>query len=102
MISLESARALIDFGGQISEDAAEQQLRGAVALHNLLERNRVAYLADEVGMGKTYVALGYPCSVTSIHASGYLLSLHEKISNSSGGRSGGTLSASISKLLICG
>src|SRR5690606_11031717 len=37
---------------------AEEQLRGAVAIHNILEERRVAYLADEVGMGKTYVALG--------------------------------------------
>src|SRR4051812_42520515 len=37
---------------------AEEQLEGAVALHNILEANGVAYLADEVGMGKTYVALG--------------------------------------------
>ena len=36
---------------------AESQLDGTVALFNMLERNRVAYLADEVGMGKTYVAL---------------------------------------------
>ena len=27
-------------------------------MHNILERHNVAYLADEVGMGKTYVALG--------------------------------------------
>ena len=37
---------------------AEQQLEGTTALFNMLERNRCAYLADEVGMGKTYVALG--------------------------------------------
>lgn len=37
---------------------AEQQLEGTVALFNMLRRNRCAYLADEVGMGKTYVALG--------------------------------------------
>ena len=37
---------------------AEQQQHGTVALFNMLERNRCAYLADEVGMGKTYVALG--------------------------------------------
>ncbi|MEE3922071.1 DEAD/DEAH box helicase family protein [Micromonospora sp. BRA006-A] len=27
-------------------------------MHNILQRHHVAYLADEVGMGKTYVALG--------------------------------------------
>src|SRR5206468_8590016 len=37
---------------------AEEQLRGAVAVHNVLLENDFAYLADEVGMGKTYVALG--------------------------------------------
>ena len=37
---------------------AQEQLRGAVAIHNILRKHRVAYLADEVGMGKTYVALG--------------------------------------------
>ena len=33
------------------------QKEGAVALFNMLVRNGVAYLADEVGMGKTYIAL---------------------------------------------
>ena len=37
---------------------AEAQRDGTVALFNMLQRNKVAYLADEVGMGKTYVALG--------------------------------------------
>ena len=37
---------------------AELQVEGTAALFNMLERNRCAYLADEVGMGKTYVALG--------------------------------------------
>lgn len=61
MIGLETARQLIDFRGPtgaLSSAAAEAQLEGAVALHNILESKRVAYLADEVGMGKTYVALG--------------------------------------------
>jgi superfamily II DNA or RNA helicase len=59
MIDLEAARALLDFGRRIGEGhRAEEQLRGAVAIHNILRRHRVAYLADEVGMGKTYVALG--------------------------------------------
>ena len=59
-IGLETARRLIDFAGGVSsgEIAWEKQLEGAVALHNLLVRHKVAYLADEVGMGKTYVALG--------------------------------------------
>jgi superfamily II DNA or RNA helicase len=59
MIDLEAARALLDFGRRIGEGhRAEEQLRGAVAIHNILKKHRVAYLADEVGMGKTYVALG--------------------------------------------
>ncbi|MBW3565421.1 MAG: DEAD/DEAH box helicase family protein [Acidobacteria bacterium] len=57
-VSLDCARQLLDFRGRISDAAAEEQLRGAVAIHNLLAKQRVAYLADEVGMGKTYVALG--------------------------------------------
>src|SRR3972149_7445559 len=57
---IRTARNLIDFsGGNRALDRAwEQQLEGAVAVHNLLARNGFAYLADEVGMGKTYVALG--------------------------------------------
>ncbi len=59
MIDLEAARALLDFGKRIGEGhRAEEQLRGAVAIHNILRKHRLAYLADEVGMGKTYVALG--------------------------------------------
>ncbi|RKH43411.1 DEAD/DEAH box helicase family protein [Corallococcus sicarius] len=60
MIDLETARKLLDFGKRIGGDGpqAEEQLRGAVAIHNLLHQHRRAYLADEVGMGKTYVALG--------------------------------------------
>ena len=55
MIDLEAARALLDFGKRIGEGPrAEEQLRGAVAIHNLLRTHGVAYLADEVGMGKTY------------------------------------------------
>src|SRR5918994_8007139 len=65
MISLATARELLDFGGgndgavyRISPAQAEMQLEGAVAIYNILEKYGVAYLADEVGMGKTYVALG--------------------------------------------
>jgi len=62
VIELETARNLLNFcglkKGRISEEAAEAQLRGAVSVHNMLEEQGVAYLADEVGMGKTYVALG--------------------------------------------
>lgn len=58
-ISLDAARGLLDLGSRMGDaHRAEEQLRGAVAIHNLLQRQSVAYLADEVGMGKTYVALG--------------------------------------------
>lgn len=65
MISIEAARQLLDFAGdtktgvaRISSAQAKAQMEGTVAIHNILEERRVAYLADEVGMGKTYVALG--------------------------------------------
>lgn len=59
MIDVDLAGRLLDYGARIdSPDRAREQLHGAVALHNMLERNGVAYLADEVGMGKTLVALG--------------------------------------------
>lgn len=58
MISLETAEQLIDLGARIDDPVrAEEQLRGALALHAWLEQHQVAYLADEVGLGKTYVAL---------------------------------------------
>jgi superfamily II DNA or RNA helicase len=59
MIDLHTARDLLNFGARIGQGGrAEEQLEGAVAVHNLLATRGVAYLADEVGMGKTYVALG--------------------------------------------
>jgi hypothetical protein len=59
MISVETASQLLDFGARIKDPKrALEQLEGAVAIHHLLHNRRVAYLADEVGMGKTYVALG--------------------------------------------
>ncbi len=60
-ISESTARELVDFNTTRDGSAfghADLQLRGAVAIHNMLARNKVAYLADEVGLGKTYVALG--------------------------------------------
>jgi hypothetical protein len=62
-ISISTAQELLDFTGGdstgiIGPQVAAEQLTGAVAIHNLLARQGVAYLADEVGMGKTYVALG--------------------------------------------
>ncbi len=50
----------VDFGGGVmSKGLAEEQLQGAVSLHNILAKRGFAYLADEVGMEKTYVALGF-------------------------------------------
>ena len=53
---------LIDFsaesGGDKESGFARSQLEGTVALFNMLVTNKIAYLADEVGMGKTYIALG--------------------------------------------
>jgi hypothetical protein len=65
-VSVDLARQLLDLGarlrrpehGDSDPPQAQEQLRGAVAIHNILAREGVAYLADEVGMGKTYVALG--------------------------------------------
>lgn len=60
-VSEDLARELVDFAPTRATREmgfGESQLHGAVAAHNMLARNRVAYLADEVGMGKTYVALG--------------------------------------------
>lgn len=59
-LSVDAVDAVVDFG-------ADERLRdtsiplfqreGTAAIYNLLARNRVAYLGDEVGMGKTFVAL---------------------------------------------
>jgi hypothetical protein len=59
-VNCATASYLIDFSGgkKELEALAEQQLEGCVALHNMLVDGDVAYLADEVGMGKTYIALG--------------------------------------------
>ncbi len=61
-LDLATAREIIDFsGGQESlQNLGELQLKGAVALHNMIADPNIGlgYLADEVGMGKTYIALG--------------------------------------------
>ncbi|MCA9759363.1 MAG: DEAD/DEAH box helicase family protein, partial [Candidatus Eisenbacteria bacterium] len=59
--SLEFARELIEFAPTSQTQSmgfGRSQLDGAVTAYNMIARNHVAYLADEVGMGKTYVALG--------------------------------------------
>lgn len=58
-VEIETAAQLLDFGKRIGDGPrSREQLEGAVAIHNLLQQQGVAYLADEVGMGKTYVTLG--------------------------------------------
>ena len=61
-LDLATAKEILDFSGGDSnlEDLGKLQLRGAVALHNMIASPEVGmgYLADEVGMGKTYIALG--------------------------------------------
>lgn len=61
-IDLKTARKLIDFSGgeEALKDLSEMQIEGVVALQNRIVDSEIgfAYLADEVGMGKTYIALG--------------------------------------------
>jgi hypothetical protein len=54
-------RELLDLtieGDDSTHSMAEMQLKGIAALYNILCERNLAYLADEVGMGKTYQALG--------------------------------------------
>ncbi|MCC5888904.1 MAG: DEAD/DEAH box helicase family protein [Gammaproteobacteria bacterium] len=61
-IDLTTAGKLLDFSGGDSqlEALGTLQLEGAVALQNMLTNPEVGmgFLADEVGMGKTYITLG--------------------------------------------
>lgn len=60
-ISIDFARELIDFAPTKKSKKlgfGESQLHGTVAAYNMIAQNKIAYLADEVGMGKTYIALG--------------------------------------------
>jgi hypothetical protein len=60
-LDLATANRILDLSGGKPNlrDLGKKQLEGAVALHNMIANPRVGmgYLADEVGMGKTYVAL---------------------------------------------
>jgi len=62
MLDLATAKEIIDFSGgdPALKNLGDNQLKGAVALHNMIANPEVGlgYLADEVGMGKTYIALG--------------------------------------------
>lgn len=62
-VSLDHAAVLLDFKGRpdaagVSIRLADEQLAGAVAAHNLVQGRGLAYIADEVGTGKTLVAAG--------------------------------------------
>ncbi len=61
-LDLATARQILDFSGgdPTMKNLGELQLKGAVAIHNMIADPAIGmgYLADEVGMGKTYVALG--------------------------------------------
>ena len=60
----ENVKELIDFGlpdeqgGSRYLSMSKLQAEGVAAIYNILCRLDFAYLADEVGMGKTYQALG--------------------------------------------
>jgi len=56
----ENVAELIDFSGGVPELEAIKDLQneGVAALYNILCTRRFAYLADEVGMGKTFQAIG--------------------------------------------
>lgn len=72
-IDLETAALLLDFSGGNAQlkQLGQLQLEGAVALQNMLANPDigVGYLADEVGMGKTYVALGVVALMRSFNPS---------------------------------
>ena len=60
-ITPDDVAELIDFtvaDNPETASMAKMQCEGVAALHNILCSRPVAYLADEVGMGKTYQALG--------------------------------------------
>ena len=59
-ISPEAVEELIDFSGgkENLKNLGEGQLKACTAIYNKLVKNNFAYLGDEVGMGKTYIALG--------------------------------------------
>ncbi len=60
MISIDEAKELLNFAGNNEnfKDLGQKQLESTVALYNMIKNGRLGYLSDEVGMGKTYVALG--------------------------------------------
>lgn len=62
-IDLDSVKSVMDFAGHsdlfgADSTVPELQCQGVTAICNILHDRQYAYLADEVGMGKTYQALG--------------------------------------------
>ncbi|VVQ02631.1 RNA polymerase-associated protein RapA [Pseudomonas fluorescens] len=61
-LSVSDVRGFLDFSCKnqfgASESMIDLQVEGVAALCNILKRESVAYLADEVGLGKTMQALG--------------------------------------------
>ncbi len=61
-LDLDTASCILDFSGgdPALKSLGKLQLEGTVALHNMIADPKIGmgYLADEVGMGKTYMALG--------------------------------------------
>lgn len=67
-VSIDEVKQLLNFGAQNNDlvrNMAEVQAQGTAALYNILcgGSRSYAYLADEVGMGKTFQALGVACLV---------------------------------------
>ena len=62
-INISKVKATINFSGKSSSFDGdnyipELQTQGVTALCKILHSRQYAYLADEVGMGKTYQAIG--------------------------------------------
>ena len=79
-IGRDAARDFLDFSGARKSDPhwariAERQLDGTVACFNRLADRRVVWLADEVGMGKTFVALGVAALLRHQHPRARILYL---------------------------
>jgi hypothetical protein len=62
-VSLEEAKQILDLNphGRIASEVTDRQLEVITKSYNYLSRsksNNLIYIADEVGLGKTYIALG--------------------------------------------
>ena len=75
-ISADGFKGLVDFGrkaDELDEEVVRAQRDGSVSLYNTLVEHGTAYLADEVGMGKTYQALGVAAVVWALEPSARIL-----------------------------